>query len=309
MAVQPLTGFERAVAATVTGATSVSMTPLAFLAWKLGLYLECVLGLFGAVTALIYHLCQTLSIRILSYDMVTWNRVDTLFAINALTVILLGFAQLPRPSWQRELIMTTAVGVQTSVFTLGDFSTYQFLAALVAAPVVCFWQHRRPPRLDWRYFAAMLLVSPGAFFCYNQGLDDEIDRLRLWHGTWHVAITVCAVLAMRAQNPPWLRPPRPGADLGTDSRDLEASMLADEGHGAREEAGGEATPGGIDMRELSQTGLKAGSRTSSNAGADGACAAEGGLQARRGAGAAEAAEVQPSVIGNSIDTSRKLTML
>ena len=61
-------------------------------------------------------------------------------------------------------------------------------AALTLAVLV-----RRPDlrRRRWNHWTARgLVLGAAAVGCFAKGLDEDADYLRMWHGAWHVFITL-----------------------------------------------------------------------------------------------------------------------
>lgn len=191
------------VEAWITGASNLAMLPAVVQAVRYRLYHESAMGLMTMFTSSAYHVCQSLNWEMLGFNEGRWHHMDNVFAIICQMAIIVGFAQLPRGSGERELMNASSVSLAVVAQLMAPWDVRFTVAPLVAAFVAMLTilgLRKRPPRLDARAGRLSILFLMLALVCFVKGLDDRNDWLRLWHGFWHVFVGAFCFYAIRAQN-------------------------------------------------------------------------------------------------------------
>mmetsp|Transcript_71309 Transcript_71309/g.220093 ORF Transcript_71309/g.220093 Transcript_71309/m.220093 type:complete len:194 (+) Transcript_71309:39-620(+) len=175
----------------------------AWQAYRYRLYYECVIGLMAMLTSTAYHVCESMRWTLFGYNSGRWHQMDNVFAIAALMSIILGYAKLPVGSAARELLNTSSVSLAVVTQLMSPWDLRFTIGPLVASLVVTLavlLTRRRLPSFGGRVGRISLVFLAGAVGCFVKGLDQSRDRLRVWHGGWHIFVSGFIVFALRGQH-------------------------------------------------------------------------------------------------------------
>ena len=207
----------------VTAVTNLAALPSIRMLFRQGLYYEGVLSIFTMVTSFLYHFADSIDRSIWGMSAGQWHRLDNIGSIGMFGAWLIYLMGLPGtrtsddhgfralgsgsgPPWHAianyGFLMVVLVLQEKSPwdnrYTFGPLGA---LLCLLVVRVVCTGGRLMRERWHLQRLGVGVGLLGIGLFAFVKGLDDDKDTYRLFHGLWHMMVSISALFLWRTMAP------------------------------------------------------------------------------------------------------------
>jgi hypothetical protein len=188
---------ERLLMFIFTGLSNFWCFPCLYLIYKRKMVFGFMLGSFTFLCSLIYHSMDSLEIHEMYLTASDWHRLDNIGSIMSLIYLFVFLMDnLDRDgdiyiscyeSNTDRVLLYLGLFITLLMQTKHPWDLENTLIPILLYGVVLILKVLlvRRPRIIRQNFSKACSILGFGFYCFNKGLDDANDYLRMWHGIWH----------------------------------------------------------------------------------------------------------------------------